>query len=111
LLPLTDPAENHQLQIAERVGLPMCQALLEYDQGNYSQAVELLKPIKDRVVEIGGSDAQRDVFSQLLIHAAMKSGDKEHQQFARCMLIERDAVRPNSPLTDRLIQRAHSLHV
>uniref|UniRef100_A0A9J7X8K5 Tetratricopeptide repeat protein 38 n=1 Tax=Cyprinus carpio carpio TaxID=630221 RepID=A0A9J7X8K5_CYPCA len=78
-----DPAENHQLQIAERVGLPMCQALLEYDQGNYSQAVELLKPIKDRVVEIGGSDAQRDVFSQLLIHAAMKSGDKEHQQFAR----------------------------
>uniref|UniRef100_A0A8C2GLI8 Tetratricopeptide repeat domain 38 n=1 Tax=Cyprinus carpio TaxID=7962 RepID=A0A8C2GLI8_CYPCA len=106
-----DPAENHQLQIAECVGLPMCQALLEYDQGNYSQAVELLKPIKDRVVEIGGSDAQRDVFSQLLIHAAMKSGDKEHQQFARCMLIERDAVRPNSLLTDRLIQRAHSLHV
>uniref|UniRef100_A0A671SD30 Tetratricopeptide repeat protein 38 n=1 Tax=Sinocyclocheilus anshuiensis TaxID=1608454 RepID=A0A671SD30_9TELE len=106
-----DPAENHQLQIAECVGLPMCQALLEYDQGNYSQAVELLKPIKDRFVEIGGSDAQRDVFSQLLIHAAMKSGDKEHQRFARCMLIERDAVRPNSLLTDRLIQRAHSLHV
>ncbi len=50
---LQDPAENHQLQIAERVGLPMCQALLEYDQGNYSQAVELLKPIKDRFVEIG----------------------------------------------------------
>uniref|UniRef100_A0A672PXV4 Tetratricopeptide repeat domain 38 n=2 Tax=Sinocyclocheilus grahami TaxID=75366 RepID=A0A672PXV4_SINGR len=106
-----DPAENHQLQIAERVGLPMCQALLEYDQRNYSQAVELLKPIKDRFVEIGGSDAQRDVFNQLLIHAAMKSGDKEHQRFARCMLIERDTVRPNSLLTDRLIQKAQSLHV
>ncbi|RXN24713.1 tetratricopeptide repeat 38 [Labeo rohita] len=106
-----DPGESRQLQIAERVGLPMCRALLEYDQGNYSQAVELLKPIKDRFVEIGGSDAQRDVFNQLLIHAAMKSGDKEHQRFARCMLIERDAVRPNSLLTNRLIQRAHSLHV
>ncbi|CAM4580722.1 unnamed protein product [Leuciscus chuanchicus] len=106
-----DPAENHQFQIAERVGLPMCQALLEYDQGNYNQAVELLKPIRDRFVEIGGSDAQRDVFHQLLIHAAMKSGDKEHQRFARCMLTERDAVRPNSLLTERLIQRAHSLHV
>ncbi|XP_077049747.1 tetratricopeptide repeat protein 38 [Siphateles boraxobius] len=106
-----DPKENHQFQIAERVGLPMCQALLEYDQGNYNQAVELLKPIRDRFVEIGGSDAQRDVFNQLLIHAAMKSGDKEHQRFARCMLTERDAVRPNSLLTDRLIQRAHSLHV
>ncbi|KAK7151885.1 hypothetical protein R3I94_008274 [Phoxinus phoxinus] len=106
-----DPAENHQFQIAERVGLPMCQALLEYDQGNYKQAVELLKPIRGRFVEIGGSDAQRDVFNQLLIHAAMKSGDKEHQRFARCMLTERDAVRPHSLLTDRLIQRAHSLHV
>lgn len=105
-----DPAENRQLQIAERVGLPMCQALLEFEQRNYRQAVELLKPIKQSFVEIGGSDAQRDVFSQLLIHAAMKSGDKEHQQLARCMLMERDAVRPNSPLTDRLIQRAHSLH-
>lgn len=53
-----DPGENHQFQIAEHVGLPMCRALLEYDQGNYSQAVELLKPIRDRFVEIGGSDAQ-----------------------------------------------------
>ncbi|XP_051512750.1 tetratricopeptide repeat protein 38 isoform X1 [Myxocyprinus asiaticus] len=106
-----DPAENHQLHIAERVGLPMCRALLEYDQGNYSQAVELLKPIRYRFKEIGGSDAQRDIFNQLLIHAAMKSGDKHHQRFARCMLIERDALRLNSPLTDRLIQRAHSLHI
>jgi len=55
---LRDPAENHQFQIAESVGLPMCQALLEYDQGNYNQAVELLKPIRNRFVEIGGSDAQ-----------------------------------------------------
>ncbi|KAI7802351.1 tetratricopeptide repeat protein 38 isoform X2 [Triplophysa rosa] len=106
-----EPADNHQLHIAERVGLPMCQALLEFDQGNYSQVVELLKPIRYRFVEIGGSGAQRDIFNQLLIHAAMKSGDKHHQRFARCMLIERDAVRPNSPLTDRLIQRAHALHV
>ncbi|TRY53880.1 hypothetical protein DNTS_035627 [Danionella cerebrum] len=105
------PAENRQLLLAESVGLPMCQALLEFDQGNYSQAVELLQPIKQRFVQIGGSDAQRDVFSQLLIHAAMKSGEKEHQQMARHLLMERDAVRPNSPLTDRLMQRAHALHV
>ncbi|XP_030646868.1 tetratricopeptide repeat protein 38 [Chanos chanos] len=106
-----DPGENVQFQLAERVGLPMCQALLEYDQGNYSQTVELLKPIRYCFSEIGGSDAQRDVFNQLLIHAAVKSGDKRHQKFARCLLLERDAVRPNSPLTDRLIQRAHALHI
>lgn len=36
----------------------MCQALVEYDQGNYSRAVELLHPVRYRVTEIGGSDAQ-----------------------------------------------------
>ena len=36
----------------------MCQAMVEYDQGNYSRAVELLQPIRYRLNEIGGSDAQ-----------------------------------------------------
>uniref|UniRef100_A0A673WM14 Tetratricopeptide repeat protein 38 n=1 Tax=Salmo trutta TaxID=8032 RepID=A0A673WM14_SALTR len=77
------PEENHQHQLAGSVGLPMCQALLEYDQGNYSRAVELLQPIRYRMMEIGGSDAQRDVFNLLLIHAAMKSGVTHHQKLAR----------------------------
>lgn len=104
-----DPEENWQHQLAGGLGVPMCQALLEYDQGNYSQAVDLLLPLRYRTKEIGGSDAQRDLFNQLLIHAAMKSGEKHHHKLARCLLVERSAVRPNSPLTDRLIQRA--LHV
>uniref|UniRef100_A0A4W5QLN3 Tetratricopeptide repeat protein 38 n=1 Tax=Hucho hucho TaxID=62062 RepID=A0A4W5QLN3_9TELE len=104
------PEENYQHQLAGSVGLPMCQALLEYDQGNYSRAVELLQPIRYRMSEIGGSDAQRDVFNLLLIHAAMKSGVTHHQKLARCLLVEREAAKPNSPLTDRLIQRAHVLH-
>uniref|UniRef100_A0A8C8M567 Tetratricopeptide repeat protein 38 n=1 Tax=Oncorhynchus tshawytscha TaxID=74940 RepID=A0A8C8M567_ONCTS len=104
------PEENYQHLLAGSVGLPMCQALLEYDQGNYSRAVELLQPIRYRMMEIGGSDAQRDVFNLLLIHAAMKSGVTHHQKLARCLLVEREATKPNSPLTDRLIQRAHVLH-
>ncbi|MCI4379092.1 hypothetical protein PGIGA_G00223910 [Pangasianodon gigas] len=106
-----EPEENHQHQLASTIGLPMCQAMVEYDEGNYSKTVELLKPLRYRLTQIGGSDAQRDVFNQLLIHAAMKSQDKHHQRFARCLLVERDAARLNSPLTDRLIQRAHSLHI
>ncbi|KAJ8391968.1 hypothetical protein AAFF_G00082780 [Aldrovandia affinis] len=105
------PGENYQHQLAKGVGLPMCQALLAYDQGDFGTAVELLRPIRYRFTEIGGSDAQRDVFNQLLIHAAMKSDNKLHQRFARCLLVERDAARPNSLLTDRLIQRANALHV
>lgn len=36
----------------------MCQAMMEYDQGNYNRAVELLYPLRYRVVGVGGSDAQ-----------------------------------------------------
>uniref|UniRef100_A0A4W6E1P2 Tetratricopeptide repeat protein 38 n=1 Tax=Lates calcarifer TaxID=8187 RepID=A0A4W6E1P2_LATCA len=91
-----EPGENQQHQLAGTIGVPMCQAMMEYDQGNYSGAVEQLYPLRYHIVDIGGSDAQRDLFNQLLIHAAMKSENK-------CLLVERDAVRPNSPLTDRLI--------
>lgn len=105
-----EPGDNHQHQLARTVGVPMCQALVEYDLGNYSQAVELLYPLRYRMVDIGGSDAQRDVFNQLLIHAAIKSEEKHHRKLGRCLLVQRDAARPNSPLTDRLMRRALALH-
>ena len=44
--------------MAVTVGVPMCQAMMQYDQGNYNRAVELLYPLRYRMVDIGGSDAQ-----------------------------------------------------
>ncbi|XP_029378574.1 tetratricopeptide repeat protein 38 [Echeneis naucrates] len=105
-----EPGDNQQHQMAATLGVPMCKAMIEYDQGNYSRAVDLLYPLRYDMVGIGGSDAQRDVFNQLLIHAAMKSDSKRHHKLGRCLLVERDAARPNSPLTDRLMQRALALH-
>lgn len=105
-----EPGDNQQHQLAGTIGVPMCQAMMEYNQGNYSRSVELLYPLRYRMVGVGGSDAQRDIFNQLLIHAAMKSENKHHQKLGRCLLVEREAMRPNSPLTDRLMQRALALH-
>lgn len=105
-----EPGDNTQHQLAETIGIPMCQAMMEYDKGNYNRTVELLQPLRYSIVDIGGSDAQRDLFSQLLIHAALKSENKHHQKLGRCLLVERDAMRPNSPLTDRLMQTALALH-
>lgn len=31
---------------------------MEYDEGNYTQAFELLYPLRYHIVDIGGSDAQ-----------------------------------------------------
>ncbi|XP_061773863.1 tetratricopeptide repeat protein 38 isoform X1 [Nerophis ophidion] len=104
------PGDNYQHELAGPLGVPMCQALMEYEGGNYAQTVELMYPLRYSMVKMGGSDAQRDVFNQLLIHAALKSENKRHQRLGRCLLVERDALKPNSLLTDRLMQRAVALH-
>ncbi|XP_037306443.1 tetratricopeptide repeat protein 38 [Pungitius pungitius] len=105
-----EPGDNQQHHLAASLGVSVCEAMMEYDQGNYDRTVDLLYPLRYRVVEMGGSDAQRDIFNQLLIHAAIKSENKHHQKMGRCLVLERDAMRPNSPLTGRLMQRALALH-
>ncbi|XP_043824617.1 tetratricopeptide repeat protein 38 isoform X2 [Dromiciops gliroides] len=78
------PGEKHQHQLAQEVGLPLCQALVEVDSGNHDRAVDLLLPIRYKIVEIGGSNAQRDVFNQVLLHAALKCQQKPYRNLARC---------------------------
>ncbi|XP_062448707.1 tetratricopeptide repeat protein 38 [Rhea pennata] len=102
--------EEHELSLAPGLGLPLCQALVEFENGNYDKAVDLLYPIRYQLIQIGGSNAQRDVFSQLLIHAALNCKSEAKQNLAKCLLRERDMMRPNSPLTERLIRKAAAVH-
>ncbi|XP_051016106.1 tetratricopeptide repeat protein 38-like [Acomys russatus] len=105
------PGENCQHKLAQDVGLPLCQALVEAENGNPDRVLELLLPIRYRIVKIGGSTAQRDIFNQLLIHAAINCTSSVHKNVARNLLMERDALRPNSPLTERLIRKATAVHL
>ncbi|NWU98422.1 TTC38 protein, partial [Upupa epops] len=104
------PCEDHELSLAPSLGLPLCQALVEFEKGNFDKAVDLLYPIRYQLIQMGGSNAQRDVFSQLLIHAALNSKSQANQVLARCLLRERDVIRPNSPMTERLIRKAVAVH-
>ncbi|XP_053799322.1 tetratricopeptide repeat protein 38 isoform X1 [Vidua chalybeata] len=104
------PHEDHQLSLAPRLGLPLCQAFVEFENGNCDKAVDLLYPIRYELVQLGGSDAQRDVFSLLLIHAALNSKSKAKRNLARCLLHERDMMRPKSPMTEQLIRKAAAVH-
>ncbi|XP_019371489.1 PREDICTED: tetratricopeptide repeat protein 38-like isoform X1 [Gavialis gangeticus] len=105
-----NPGEDYELGLVPNLGLPLCQAFVEFDSGNYDKAVELLYPIRYQIPQIGGSNAQKDIFNQLLIHAAMNCKSKTYRKLARCLLMERDALRPNSPLTERLIRKASAVH-
>ncbi|KAM9313003.1 tetratricopeptide repeat protein 38 [Gastrophryne carolinensis] len=104
------PGANHQHSLFSRLGLPLCRALVEFDSGQYNKVIELMFPLRYRIVEIGGSDAQRDLFSQVLVRAAINSTSKSHQNLARSLLIERDVLRPNSPMTQRLMRKAAVVH-
>ncbi|XP_013418392.1 tetratricopeptide repeat protein 38 isoform X3 [Lingula anatina] len=101
---------GHNHEVAAEVGVPLCEAFEAYDNGDFGKAVDLLYPIRYKVIKIGGSHAQRDVFNLFLIQAALKSQEKKHHKIARILLNERKALKENSPMTDRLIQKALALH-
>jgi tetratricopeptide (TPR) repeat protein len=66
------------------VVLPACEALLAYVRGDYDAAHSRLGPVMPRMLEVGGSHAQRDLFAQVYVDALLKSG----QHFAAQQLLE-----------------------
>jgi hypothetical protein len=99
--------DNHE--ITKSIGEKILEAMIAFDEGTAAAAVDLLMPLRYDVVRIGGSDAQRDLWKLLLIHAALQSDRKEHQCLARSLLIERKKLKDNAPMTDRLMAHAVAL--
>jgi hypothetical protein len=56
------------------VALPACEGLYGYATGEHDVAWRKLEAVIPRMAEIGGSHAQRDLFEQILLDAALKSG-------------------------------------
>jgi hypothetical protein len=54
--------------------------------------IERIEPIRPRIVGLGGSRAQRDVFHDTLLEACFRAGDAER---ANRLLVERVARRPD----------------
>jgi tetratricopeptide (TPR) repeat protein len=91
----TNPPSNVNNAVMTReIGLPVCQAILAFEQGRFETVVALLYPIRRRIHEFGGSHAQRDVVLKTLIEAAIRA---KKWELANAMLSERIAVRPKSP--------------
>ena len=56
------------------VALPAAEGLYAHATGDYEQAWRRLEPALPRMQEIGGSHAQRDLFEQIFLDTALKSG-------------------------------------
>lgn len=84
------------------VNSQLLKSIFAFSREKYDECVDNLYPIRYDVVDIGGSDAQRDVFNQLLIAAALKSNKPENLRLVELLILERAALKPVSPLIDRL---------
>ena len=57
--------------------IPACEAALAHRAGDYARVVDLLGPRREDIRLLGGSNAQRDLFSQMLLDAAMRAGRRD----------------------------------
>ena len=96
--------------IFSKVGVSLFKATIAYSEEKFDEAVELLYPLKNDVIIIGGSHAQRDVFNQLLIQACMKSSKPLNIKRGFALLNERKMVKEDSPLTDRMMNSILNCH-
>jgi predicted Zn-dependent protease len=94
--------EETQSAVMRDIGLAFGDAALAHRGGDYARATELLLPLRQGFRRIGGSHAQRDLFTKLLIDAAVRAGRGE---IARELLNERLAARPGNRWTKMMADR------
>lgn len=99
-LPGTSP--DSQQAIVAAVGRPLCGAILDLCAGDPVAACSALSRLEHELVRLGGSNAQRELFSLMLIDAALAAGDVSG---ARRLVEARLARRPDDPWLKARVER------
>lgn len=60
--------------IADTVARPVVEALWAFGSGDYAAAAAQLSDVREALVSLGGSNAQRDVFEETLVEARLRAG-------------------------------------
>lgn len=80
----------------------LMEALIAFHERNYDHSTELFCSIKDSLVYLGGSDAQRDVFTLIMIAAAGRSNKEANRKLVKTLVAEREASKKGDPFISRL---------
>jgi tetratricopeptide (TPR) repeat protein len=64
----------------EAVVLPLVRGIEAFGRGAYAETIAFIEPIDDRIVAIGGSQAQRAVFHETLLEAYLRTGSYEQAE-------------------------------
>jgi tetratricopeptide (TPR) repeat protein len=72
--------------------IPLVEGLHAFARREWRRVIDKIEPIRDRIIRIGGSRTQRDVFHDTLLEACFRAADGER---AERYLAERLARRPD----------------
>ena len=92
----------------ERVCVPAAQGLLAHARGDFSGAIEGLGTALPRMMEIGGSHAQRDLFDQVYLDALVRSGTERTLTAAQGILQQQQNGQPESLRLRRQVAAVYS---
>jgi tetratricopeptide (TPR) repeat protein len=92
-------AAKDPTRLTGEVLAPLVEGLQAFAQGDYRTTIARIEPLRPRLIELGGSRAQRDVFHDTLFEACFRAGDADR---AGRYLAERLARRRDHPWLDRV---------
>ena len=93
-------------RIVGNIALPVSEAVLAHRRGEYAHAVDLMKPILDRMSQLGGSHAQQDVLEQVFLDSAVKANREDDVR----LMLARVAAEYQTPLERRIGYAQAALH-
>lgn len=89
---LRERTARDRTKLTGEVLVPLAEGLHAFVAGDYRQAIGRIEPVRGRIIELGGSRAQRDVFHDTPYEACFRAGDTDR---AERYLAERLARRPD----------------
>jgi hypothetical protein len=89
---LRERAPKDRTGLVGGVLVPLVEGIHGFAAGDWRKAIDRMEPLRGRIVELGGSRAQRDVFHDTFLEACFRAGDGDR---AQRYLAERVARRPD----------------
>lgn len=101
-------------QVTTRVGLPLLEGITKYFDGDYSGSVRTLAPVMEELqTTLQGSRAQKDVFRQMMLQAAVKSGTQADLGLAKQVLdtqLQESGLDTHKAVNQRIMDKVLAQH-
>jgi tetratricopeptide (TPR) repeat protein len=86
---LRERAPKDPTGLMGEVTLPLVEGLQAFAAGDWHRVIAKIEPLRPRIIELGGSRAQRDVFHDTLIEACLRDGDMDRAERLLAERLER----------------------